>query len=357
MELSLRWARRSRDEFQRLQEPERAVRHRAGRHVREPARRVSPRRWSRWTCRATPSAGQRRRARSRRCCASWRTRRTGLPAAKPRYLMGVGTPEDLVEGVARHRHVRLRDAHAQRAQRPPVHALRRPADPQRATKSDERPLDPSCGCTACRGFSRLSAPPGPLRRNAGPDAGQHPQPALPSRWCAPAYWPSSRTSHGSAACNWPCKVCGGLSTTTPLPARPKPQGVRLLHRQAGVQPAHMGASSISACGRRPRRVCRPPLPDHVHALGEAAERVAHRGRDPRVVGMAFVAGVDEHQPAPRRRRQLACAATRNRPPAAPRRRARHRTAPAAPGGRWVQLEQPQLVLRAQRGLQQLRRAG
>ena len=56
-----------------------------------------------------------------------------LPAHKPRYLMGVGTPEDLVEGVAARRgHVRLRDAHAQCAQRPPVHALRRPEDPQRA---------------------------------------------------------------------------------------------------------------------------------------------------------------------------------------------------------------------------------
>ena len=34
-----------------------------------------------------------------------------LPENKPHYLMGVGTPEDLVAGVAkRYRHVRLRDA-------------------------------------------------------------------------------------------------------------------------------------------------------------------------------------------------------------------------------------------------------
>ena len=47
-----------------------------------------------------------------------------LPADAPRYLMGVGTPEDLVEAVlARHRHVRLRAAHAQRAQRLALHAL------------------------------------------------------------------------------------------------------------------------------------------------------------------------------------------------------------------------------------------
>jgi queuine tRNA-ribosyltransferase len=34
MELSLRWARRSKAEFERLGNPQRAVRHRAGRHVR-----------------------------------------------------------------------------------------------------------------------------------------------------------------------------------------------------------------------------------------------------------------------------------------------------------------------------------
>ncbi|WP_428420958.1 tRNA guanosine(34) transglycosylase Tgt [Methylibium sp.] len=78
-----------------------------------------------------------------------------LPAHKPRYLMGVGTPEDLVEGVAcgvdmfdcvmptrnarnghlftRHGDLRLRNARY---------------------KTDERPIDESCSCTACAGFSR-----------------------------------------------------------------------------------------------------------------------------------------------------------------------------------------------------------
>ncbi len=81
-----------------------------------------------------------------------------LPAHKPRYLMGVGTPEDLVEGVAqRRRHVRLRDAHAQRAQRPPVHALRRPeASATRATRPTQRPIDDrAAACHACAGgFTR-----------------------------------------------------------------------------------------------------------------------------------------------------------------------------------------------------------
>ena len=77
-----------------------------------------------------------------------------LPAAKPRYLMGWARRRTSSRRGLRRRHVRLRDADAQRAQRPPVHALRRPEDPQRPPQADERPLDPTCGCTACRSFSR-----------------------------------------------------------------------------------------------------------------------------------------------------------------------------------------------------------
>lgn len=78
-----------------------------------------------------------------------------LPAEKPHYLMGVGTPEDLVYGVAhgidmfdcvmptrnarngwlftRHGDVKIRNA---------VH------------KKDTRPIDESCDCYTCRNFSR-----------------------------------------------------------------------------------------------------------------------------------------------------------------------------------------------------------
>ena len=78
-----------------------------------------------------------------------------LPADKPHYLMGVGTPEDLVEGVAagidmfdcvmptrnarngwlftRFGDLKLKNA---------VH------------KDDTRPVDDTCGCYACRNFSR-----------------------------------------------------------------------------------------------------------------------------------------------------------------------------------------------------------
>jgi queuine tRNA-ribosyltransferase len=78
-----------------------------------------------------------------------------LPAGAPRYLMGVGTPEDLVQGVAhgvdmfdcvmptrnarngwlftRFGDLRLRNARF---------------------RDDRRPIDETCGCYACRNFSR-----------------------------------------------------------------------------------------------------------------------------------------------------------------------------------------------------------
>ena len=55
-----------------------------------------------------------------------------LPADKPRYLMGVGKPDDMVEAVrARDRHVRLRAADALGPDRPGVHRRRAAKPPQR----------------------------------------------------------------------------------------------------------------------------------------------------------------------------------------------------------------------------------
>jgi len=78
-----------------------------------------------------------------------------LPADRPRYLMGVGTPEDIVAGVAagidmfdcvlptrnarngwlftRYGDVKIRNARH---------------------RSDTGPLDPTCACPTCRGYSR-----------------------------------------------------------------------------------------------------------------------------------------------------------------------------------------------------------
>ena len=78
-----------------------------------------------------------------------------LPADKPRYLMGVGTPADLVEGVAHGvdmfdcvmptRHARTgslftRDGHIN------IKAARH--------AREEGPVDPACGCYTCRTFPR-----------------------------------------------------------------------------------------------------------------------------------------------------------------------------------------------------------
>jgi queuine tRNA-ribosyltransferase len=82
-----------------------------------------------------------------------------LPEDKPRYLMGVGTPEDLVDGVAagvdmfdcvmptrnarngwlftRYGDLKLRNARF---------------------KDDDRPIDESCSCYACSNFSRAYVP-------------------------------------------------------------------------------------------------------------------------------------------------------------------------------------------------------
>src|SRR6185436_16456499 len=78
-----------------------------------------------------------------------------LPQDRPRYLMGVGFPEDLVEGVRRG--VDLFDCVA------PTRMGRNGAaftsdgrlNIKRAEfRTDPRPLDESCDCSACRRFTR-----------------------------------------------------------------------------------------------------------------------------------------------------------------------------------------------------------
>jgi queuine tRNA-ribosyltransferase len=81
--------------------------------------------------------------------------RSELPADRPRYLMGVGMPEDLVEGVARG--VDLFDCVV-----PTRHgrtgwlftSAGRVVIKQARYARDERPLDPACACPVCARFSR-----------------------------------------------------------------------------------------------------------------------------------------------------------------------------------------------------------
>jgi len=78
-----------------------------------------------------------------------------LPPDRPRYLMGVGMPEDLMEAVQRG--VDLFDSVL------PTRMARNDAALTRSGRlnlrnapyaDDERPIDPECGCYACRHFSR-----------------------------------------------------------------------------------------------------------------------------------------------------------------------------------------------------------
>jgi queuine tRNA-ribosyltransferase len=78
-----------------------------------------------------------------------------LPANKPRYLMGVGTPEDLVEGVAQG--VDMFDCVMPTRNARNGHLFTRFGDLRirnAKNKSDQRPIDDTCACYACKGFSR-----------------------------------------------------------------------------------------------------------------------------------------------------------------------------------------------------------
>ncbi|MBU6257595.1 MAG: tRNA guanosine(34) transglycosylase Tgt [Burkholderiales bacterium] len=78
-----------------------------------------------------------------------------LPAHKPRYLMGVGTPEDLVEGVACG--VDMFDCVMPTRNARNGHLFTRFGDLKIRNarhRDDERPVDATCSCHACAGFSR-----------------------------------------------------------------------------------------------------------------------------------------------------------------------------------------------------------
>ncbi|MEP7344673.1 MAG: tRNA guanosine(34) transglycosylase Tgt, partial [Gemmatimonadaceae bacterium] len=78
-----------------------------------------------------------------------------LPADRPRYLMGVGFPEDLVEGVARG--VDLFDcvAPTRMGRNGTAFTNSGRVNVKRAEwREDPAPIDPECDCTACTRFSR-----------------------------------------------------------------------------------------------------------------------------------------------------------------------------------------------------------
>ena len=78
-----------------------------------------------------------------------------LPTHKPRYLMGVGTPEDLVAGVAAG--VDMFDCVMPTRNARNGHLFTRFGDLRlrnSRNKADERPIDETCACYTCQNFSR-----------------------------------------------------------------------------------------------------------------------------------------------------------------------------------------------------------
>ena len=78
-----------------------------------------------------------------------------MPKDKPRYLMGVGTPSNIVEGVARG--VDFFDCvmPARNARHGKLFSWQGSLNIKNAKyKLDDRPIDPACDCPVCRRFSR-----------------------------------------------------------------------------------------------------------------------------------------------------------------------------------------------------------
>ncbi len=154
MELSLRWARRCRDEFARLANPNALFGIVQG-GMYEPLREAS---LDALVALDLPgyavggvSVGEPKEE-MRRIVAHTPHR---LPSHKPRYLMGVGTPEDLVDGVAHG--VDLFDCVMPTRNARNGHLFTRFGDLRLRNarhKIDPRPLDESCSCHTCGRFSR-----------------------------------------------------------------------------------------------------------------------------------------------------------------------------------------------------------
>ena len=78
-----------------------------------------------------------------------------LPASRPRYLMGVGYPEDLVESIARGADLFDCVAPTRNGRNGTAFTSDGQVNVKRAGFAlDFRPLDPECGCECCRNYTR-----------------------------------------------------------------------------------------------------------------------------------------------------------------------------------------------------------
>jgi len=154
MELSLRWARRCLDEFRRLENPNALfgiVQGGMYENLREASLASLVELDLPGYAIGGVSVGEPKEAMQRIVAHTPRR----LPPGKPRYLMGVGTPEDLVAGVAAG--VDLFDCVMPTRNARNGHLFTRFGDLRLRNaryRTDERPLDESCACAACAGFSR-----------------------------------------------------------------------------------------------------------------------------------------------------------------------------------------------------------
>ncbi len=199
MELSLRWAARSRDEFARLGNPNALfgiVQGGMFQNLREAsAAALSDLDFPGYAVGGV-SVGE-PKDEMRRIMAHTPSR---LPAHKPRYLMGVGTPEDLVEGVACG--VDMFDCVMPTRNARNGHLFTRFGDLKIRNakhRDDARPLDETCTCYACKGTGSASGTTSARRRAWCPVASRE-------RTCI--------TSTAAAKCSGRCSRRSTTCTTT-----------------------------------------------------------------------------------------------------------------------------------------------
>lgn len=154
MRLSLRWARRSRNEFDRLENPNALfgiVQGGMYPHLREESLAGLKEIGFHGYAVGGLSVGEPKD----KMLAIMDAIVHKMPEDKPRYLMGVGTPEDLVEGVSRG--VDMFDCVMPTRNARNGWLFTRYGDVKIRNakyKDDLRPIDPSCSCYACKGFTR-----------------------------------------------------------------------------------------------------------------------------------------------------------------------------------------------------------
>lgn len=154
MRMSLRWARRSKDEFVRLGNPNALfgiVQGGMYEHLREESLQGLKQIGFDGYAVGGLSVGEPKEEMHRIMeKIVWQ-----LPDDKPRYLMGVGTPEDLVEGVSQG--IDMFDCVMPTRNARNGWLFTRYGDVKIRNskyKDDLRPLDPTCDCYACRHFTR-----------------------------------------------------------------------------------------------------------------------------------------------------------------------------------------------------------